>query len=441
MTEHNEAITKQLLSQLPHYTPGLDWQAVFRAALERGESQDYARFLADEHCRLNKVPDEPTPGPSTPPEGKKLTVVSLFAGGGGLDLGLEAAGFETIFASDIDEHSCRTLEAGKRFAIENGLPFLRSATIKQADIRTLSADEILGGARLGRGEVDLLAGGPPCQAFSVFGKRLGVNDSRGRGLLLYEYLRLLREIRPKAFIFENVFGLLTIHAGETFKELKELLSKPDEETTYTLSVFRLNAASFGVPQHRDRVFIIGSRDGIEIPEIPELCKAPGLFTDKDALPFRTVKHAFRGLPPLGKRLANHTGRKHSERIISRYRSLAFGERDPKTRINKLDPSRPSYTIIVGSDHGGGKGHVHPHEPREVSPRESARIQTFPDWWAFSGTSRHPIRQVGNAVPPLMAALIGREMIATLFGGGRKSLRELAEALGQKHLFDESIDEL
>lgn len=376
---------------------------------------------------------------NSPNEDKMLKVVSLFAGGGGLDLGLEAAGFETIFASDIDEHSCRTLEAGKQFAIANNLPFLRSATIKQADIRSLVADEILASAGIKRGEVDLLAGGPPCQAFSVFGKRLGVNDSRGRGLLLYEYLRLLREIQPKAFIFENVFGLLTIHGGETFNELKELLSRPDEGLGYKLSVFRLNATGFGVPQHRDRVFIIGSREGIQLQEIPELCKAEGLSAN--ALTFRTVAHAFRGLPPLGQGLANHTSRRHSERIVSRYRGLAFGERDPKTRINKLDPSRPSYTIIVGSDHGGGKGHVHPHEPREVSPRESARIQTFPDWWAFSGTSRHPIRQVGNAVPPLMAALIGREMIATLFGGRRKTLREIAEALGQQHLFDESIDAL
>jgi DNA (cytosine-5)-methyltransferase 1 len=137
-------------------------------------------------------------------------------------------------------------------------------------------------------------------------------------------------------------------------------------------------------------------------------------------------------------LANHTSRKHSDRIIKRYKGLVFGERDPKTRINKLDPSRPSYTIIVGSDHGGGKGHVHPYEPREVSPRESARIQTFPDWWAFSGTTRHPIRQVGNAVPPLMAALIGREIVSALFGGERKSLIEIIKILGQQHLFDENI---
>lgn len=115
-------------------------------------------------------------------------------------------------------------------------------------------------------------------------------------------------------------------------------------------------------------------------------------------------------------LNGHVGRKHSERIIDRYKSLVFGERDPKTRINKLNPHKPSYTIIVGSDAGGGKGHVHPYEPREVTPRESARIQTFPDWWEFSGTGRHIIRQVGNAVPPLFASILAQHVYKEIFGG-------------------------
>jgi DNA (cytosine-5)-methyltransferase 1 len=129
---------------------------------------------------------------------------------------------------------------------------------------------------------------------------------------------------------------------------------------------------------------------------------------------------------------------HSERIVDRYRNLAFGERDSKTRINKLNPEQPSFAIIVGSDKGGGKGHVHPFEPREVSPRESARIQTFPDWWAFSGTSRHPIRQVGNAVPPLLAACIGREIVEKLLGGESPEFSEIVASLGQSHLFEGSL---
>lgn len=362
-------------------------------------------------------------------------LISFFSGGGGLDLGLEAAGFETVFATDIDYHSCETLKNGKDYCSRKNLPFLQSAVIRQADVTELTSAEVLSAAGLKKGEVDLMAGGPPCQAFSVFGKRLGVNDPRG--LLPYEYLRLLREIEPKAFVFENVFGLLTIHNGETFKELCELLQSPGDGLSYTLSVFRLNAADFGVPQFRDRIFIIGSRDGKSIGEVPPICSAAPNGAS-NLMRYRTVSDGLKGLPPLGEGPANHTSRAHSERIVERYSALKHGERDSKTRINKLHPEKPSYTIIVGSDKGGGKGHVHPVEPREVSPRESARMQTFPDWWAFSGTSRHPIRQVGNAVPPLLAAVVGREIMGSFFGGERRSLKKILSLLSQEYLFEEDI---
>ena len=243
-------------------------------------------------------------------------------------------------------------------------------------------------------------------------------------------------------MFENVFGLLTIHGGDTFRELCEQLSQPADGLTYKLSVYRLNAADFGVPQFRDRVFIIGTKSGKALKEIPVLCGEPSESTvAKPLLRRRTVGDALKTIPPLGQKLANHTSRDHSERIVARYKALVHGERDSKTRINKLDPTRPSYTIIVGSDKGGGKGHVHPTEPREVSPRESARMQTFPDWWEFSGTSRHPIRQVGNAVPPILAAVIGREIAHQIFNRPRKSLREIVDVLGQQHLFKENLDAL
>ena len=145
-----------------------------------------------------------------------------------------------------------------------------------------------------------------------------------------------------------------------------------------------------------------------------------------AAPHRTAGEALRLLREPAHRhskVPNHTGRRHSERIVSRYTDLAFGERDPKTRINKLNPERPSFTIIVGSDKGGGKGHVHPYTPREVTPRESARMQTFPDWWEFHGTGRHVIRQVGNAVPPLFAAQLAEHVKAYVFDSHKKKTYE------------------
>jgi DNA (cytosine-5)-methyltransferase 1 len=117
--------------------------------------------------------------------------------------------------------------------------------------------------------------------------------------------------------------------------------------------------------------------------------------------------------------------------------MKFGERDSHTRINKLDPSRPSFTIIVGSDKGGGKGHIHPFEPREVTPRESARVQCFPDWWEFSGTSRHPIRQIGNAVPSLLGFAVGCAVIENIFKQKPIEFDLAVELLDQRHLFTES----
>jgi DNA (cytosine-5)-methyltransferase 1 len=114
--------------------------------------------------------------------------------------------------------------------------------------------------------------------------------------------------------------------------------------------------------------------------------------------------------------------------------MSPGQRDNFTRINKLDLKRPSFTIIVGSDKGGGKGHIHPTEAREVTPRESARIQTFPDWWVFTGTVRHPIRQIGNAVPPLLGFAVGNAVMQEIFGKKENSTTSAIELLSQGHLF-------
>lgn len=359
----------------------------------------------------------------------ELSNVSLFSGGGGLDLGLEAVGFSTLFATDIDAHSCTTLHWGKETVAQRGESFLQHTSILQADINDLTSSFILDTIKRVSGEVALLAGGPPCQAFSVFGKRQGRNDPRGR--LVYEYLKILAGLRPQAFVFENVYGLLTIEDGRVLEDMLEVLSNPAPGLYYEISVHRVNAVDYGVPQFRDRVFIIGYIGSKRITTLDSVVSGqnPTLFLPRR----RVVRDAFQDLPDLGL-LPNHTGRVHSDRIKDRYASLQPGERDPYTRINKLDLKQPSFTIVVGSDKGGGKGHIHPTEGREVTPRESARIQTFPDWWAFSGTSRHPIRQIGNAVPPLLGAAIGNEIRAQLFGLEKVEFEDILRTLSQEHLF-------
>ena len=383
---------------------------LFSTVVERGTS-------SDTHESANILTSEKQP------KSKSLTALSLFSGGGGLDLGFSASGFEVRCSSDIDSYSCKTL------VLNNGKKsFYKHAHSIAADIRQITASELLKEACLEKTEIDIILGGPPCQAFSVFGLRKGLDDPRGN--LVWEYLRVIKEVQPKAFVFENVAGLKSIHGGKLFDEIAEELSLGG---LYTVSTHSYQVAEFGIPQFRDRVFFIGARNGCLVPPMKP---THGLVATTEKRPYRTAREALQFLPELGieTSIPNHIGRKHSERIIERYKNLAFGERDPKTRINKLNPERPSFTIIVGSDNGGGKGHVHPFNPREVTPRESARMQTFPDWWEFYGTGRHVIRQVGNAVPPLFAALLAEHVKAHVFNEKKKkSYQELIEILGLDYL--------
>lgn len=338
----------------------------------------------------------------------KINVLGLFSGGGGLDLGFSAAGFNSIFSSDIDSHSCKTL-----FLNQGKQPYLSKHPVHCEDVRNISYKSIK--AEIGTKDIDFLIGGPPCQSFSVFGKRKGLGDPRGN--LVYEYARIIREIEPEGFLFENVAGLKTIHGGTLYSELLDVLSIDGK---YTISAHEYELADFGIPQFRRRVFFIGTKNNKLVPQMEATHALPNSLFNVYK-PYNTVSNILADLPtPItdwkGEAFLNgHVGRKHSQRIIDRYNSLKFGERDHKTRINRLNPERPSFAIIVGSDAGGGKGHVHPYEDREVTPRESARIQTFPDWWEFYGTGRHIIRQVGNAVPPLFASLLAQHVAKEVFG--------------------------
>jgi len=335
---------------------------------------------------------------------KNISSISLFSGGGGLDLGFAAAGYDIQASIEIDQFSCNTLKinSGKRHYLGNGL-------VINDDIKNISSDILSNYLHCNLSNIDALMGGPPCQAFSVFGRRKGINDPRGN--LIWEYLRILKEIQPKVFVFENVSGLKTIHNGELYKRLLEDLSC---DGIYTVSDHNYNIANYGIPQFRNRIFFIGVKGKEQIP--PMAITHGNQDNLSNLLPYVTAGKALKNMPDPNEThlLLNHIGRKHSKRIVDRYKSLSFGERDHCTRINKLDPNRPSFTIIVGSDKGGGKGHIHPYSPREVTPRESARIQTFPDWWEFYGNGRHVIRQVGNAVPPLFSALLAQHIRKHVF---------------------------
>ena len=379
-----------------------------------------------------------------------IPYISLFSGAGGFDLGLEAVGFEARVCVDIDYHSCRSLAFNRSLGRRTGFhSFLNNAVVLNQDLTQTCASRLLRASRLAPGEVPLVVGGPPCQSFSVFGGRRGMGDPRG--LLWREFARIVMELRPRAFLFENVAGLLTVGGGNAYSEIFETLSNKGGDPEYKVSAHLVDAAHFGVPQFRTRLFIFGSREGAIVPppqpthfvDWPRASSVAKLALNSDFIPLRcpTTRDFLHGLPAVSPDswMPNHVGREHSSTIINRYQALDYGQRDSKTRVNRLHPDRPSYTIIVGSDKGGGKGHVHPDEPREVTPRESARAQTFPDPWWFSGTSRHPIRQIGNAVPPVLAAVVGQHIRTHMFGlRDSFSYTDILARLGLNYLLGETV---
>jgi DNA (cytosine-5)-methyltransferase 1 len=252
--------------------------------------------------------------------------------------------------------------------------------------------------------IDLVAAGPPCQSFSILGQRGALADPRGK--LALKYFDLIAEIRPKAFLFENVPGLLTVNKGADWKTLAAYAKK---KTGYHLHVARINAVDFGIPQIRERVILVGLRQDV-LFEFPALPSGPGAAAVIAALAEREGE----GIPSAWAledvdRLPNHDIRVHGPRVRERYLKIQPGERDRTDHTDRIDPERPSGTVLVGSGGGGGRPHIHPKEPRVITVREAARLQSFPDWYVFHGTNTAQYRQVGNAVPPLLAYEVGKKI--------------------------------
>ena len=328
-----------------------------------------------------------------PTRQKKNALVSFFCGGGGLDLGLEFAGFRSVFASDIEAPFCETVAKNLRTKAE------------PHDINDLTGKYIRKTAH--QDTIDLIAGGPPCQAFSILGQRNSIQDSRGK--LVFEYARLIRELSPEAFVFENVPGIMTVNKGQDWKRILEFFK---EETGYQLHWKVLNSANYGVPQIRKRVFIVGfrkPRNNFKFPEPTHVNPAELELATLNAREWIPAKFAFEHLAAT----ANHDIRIHCDRVTNRYIKVLPGGRDRTDHTDRVHPDRPSGTVLVGSGGGGGRPFIHPTTPRHISVREGARLQSFPDWYVFHGTGTQQYRQVGNAVPPLMAYAVGRSIMAAL----------------------------
>jgi DNA (cytosine-5)-methyltransferase 1 len=359
---------------------------------------------------------------------RKLTTISLFTGAGGLDLGLEAAGFETCIAVDSDPDSVSTIQENREWPIIG------------ANIHDVPSSELLKAAELQVGEADLVVGGPPCQPFSKSGywargdsKRL--NDPRAS--TLEAYLRVLRDVQPKAFLLENVPGLNFSGKNEGVLLLQTTVASINKDlgTQYSLSIAKLNAADFGVPQERERVFIVGSRDGRPFA-FPTPTHSPagvggsGLDlewrTDETQLqPYRTAWDAIGDLQdddsddlqltgkwadlvpsiPEGCNYLFHTDRGFGQPIFGwRTRYWSF--------LLKLSKRLPSWTITAAP--GAGIGPFH-WRNRKLSTRELCRLQTVPDSYSIKGNAASARRQLGNAVPSAIAERLGLEIRAQFLG--------------------------
>jgi DNA (cytosine-5)-methyltransferase 1 len=358
-------------------------------------------------------------------------VVSLFSGGGGLDLGLEMAGFSTRVAVEVEPYACETLRRNRDAAnvLQGGGLYLDGCAVIEKDVRRVSGAEVLRAARLRRGEAAILAGGPPCVTFSVAGRRLGL--AHETGLLFEEYVRLLRAVRPAALVYENVKGLLSAQdengePGGAFARIHDAIAAEG----YSLTWRWVNMADYGVPQVRERVIILGLR-GSKAPEFPEPSHADGeRQRPLDALeraPWNDVRWALRGLPPAapaGTRdpaVSNHVARRHSPQTAESFAATPPGQRNQRYKRDRLRWDRPSKVIRAQGklkpDGSGQKNSshqaLHPDEPRQLTPRECARIQTFPDWYWLPPHFVNAYRILGDAVPPMFAQVIGESLMAEL----------------------------
>jgi len=345
------------------------------------------------------------------------TLLSLFTGAGGLDLGLEAAGFRARLCVENDETCHLTLESNRP----------RWKIAEPSNIFDLTPTELMRQAGLAPRELDLLAGGPPCQPFSKAsywhqGDSKRLKDPRAK--TLDAYMRVVATLLPKVLLLENVDGIQFNKKDEGLDLLRKRLRHINRKyhTAYTPIVFAVNAADYGIPQARKRVFLVAARDG-KLFEPPALTHGPN--TDRpyinawDAIgdldtPLWDSALALKGnwaellkSIPEGHNYLWHTDRGGGKPIFGfRRRYWSF--------LLKLAKNRPSWTISASPGPATGPFHW---KSRLLSVRELARLQTFPDDYEIAGSRLAAQRQIGNAVPPLLAEIIGRAISQQLLGRG------------------------
>ncbi|MCS1312848.1 DNA cytosine methyltransferase, partial [Escherichia coli] len=358
--------------------------------------------------------------------------ISLFSGAMGLDLGLEEAGFELVACVEQDKAALKTIKTNKP-----------NLAVFEGSIVDCTGSELLALAGVNdKEEIDLVAGGPPCQAFSVFGNRLGLEDARGQ--LIFEYVRMIKELNPKVFVMENVRGLLSMSivpaskkkelsgtiAASAFEKgsLIKRVANEFNKLGYHVDCFVVNAANYGAPQIRERVILIGNRFGMianfasplfsnrvedNLPPFKTLGDVIGPesgFVDiyPEVMNFSPRKLKYLSMVPPGGNWRSMPEEMQKESMGKSW--YLKGGRSAYWR--KLSFQFPSPTVVTMPNHAG-TSMCHPTELRAISVGEAAAIQEFPDYWKFEGTTTEKFRQIGNAVPVRLGKVAGEAAMELL----------------------------
>jgi DNA (cytosine-5)-methyltransferase 1 len=345
------------------------------------------------------------------------TAVGLFVGAGGLDLGFRQAGFKLLAASDFEPEAEATHQLNWP-----GVPFILE------DVRKLTVDRI-SEATQGR-RPDVVIGGPPCQGFSTLGSRLSADP---RNDLVDAFIRIIDGLRPQAVVIENVRAIATEYNGR----YRDYIIARLKDIGYHVNFSVLNAADYGVPQLRRRAFFVAFADPRAQYEFPAPTHGPG------RLPYETVGKAIMDLARRGETVPNHIQLKHTDKVVARYKLIKEGGMLPPaselpedirrenfgSTYKRLHRKAPALTIVPGNN----ALPIHPTQHRSLTPREAARIQTFPDDYIFTGDRRRQCILVGNAVPPLLAKVIAQSVWERILPlkGAMSELRHAREQLVPK----------
>lgn len=330
-----------------------------------------------------------------------LKTIELFAGAGGLALGVEKAGFHTIGLVELDKDACMTLKTNRP-----------DWNIICDDIANVSEDDLEVLFNIKKGELDLLSGGAPCQSFSYAGKRLGLEDARGT--LFYHYAVFLEKLQPKMFLFENVKGLLTHDKGKTYQIILGIF----EKMGYKIQKQVLNAWDYGVAQKRERLITIGTRKDLtgklhySFPEKYDykLVLKDVLYDvpDSEGVPYgENKRRIFELVPPGG------YWKDIDPEIAKTYMKSCWNMGGGRTGIlRRMSMEEPALTVLTSPSQKQTE-RCHPLEARPFTVRENARCQSFPDDWIFCGSVMSQYRQVGNAVPVNLAYEVAKKIRETL----------------------------